>query len=80
MTVEAITQSASQEKALLQNWFETVQFDVESEGIPKLAAEDDDEGRSLPEPEAEQQNITASNLEFEDLMAELRKRDPENPF
>lgn len=35
--------SAAEEKALLEEWFETVHFDEESEGIPPLKPERDDE-------------------------------------
>lgn len=74
---EAPVISAQEEKDLLQQWFDTVHFDVEDEGIPALDPEDDDE-----EPEARSQKIerALSTLEFDDLMEELRKRDPENPF
>lgn len=84
MTVTAITQTAAREKELLKQWFETVAFDEESEGIPPLEPEDDDEPpepkQKRSEPEAEPQNLTLSDVDMDDLMEELRKRDPENPF
>lgn len=70
---EAPVITAEEEKALLQEWFDTVHFDVEDEGLPALAPEDDDE-----EPESRAHKLEA--IGFDDLMAELRKRDPENPF
>lgn len=75
--VEAI--SAAEEKALLDEWFATVHFDEESEGIPDLEPEEDDEEpqtRSVEIPT----NTTISDLALDDLMAELRKREPDNPF
>ena len=77
---EAHTFTAEEEQALLQEWFETVHFDEESEGIPELDPERDDEGRSVTESTEEHRENDISNVEFEVLMAELRKRDPENPF
>jgi hypothetical protein len=70
--------SAAREKELLKQWFETVQFDEESEGIPPLDDEEDDEERSISIPQAEERGL--SKVDFEELMAELRKRDPDNPF
>lgn len=68
---EAHTFTAEEEAALLQEWFDTVHFDQESEGIPELDPERDDEGRSV---------FSIEDVEFDDLMAELRKREPDNPF
>lgn len=74
--------SAEEEAALLKEWFETVHFDVESEGIPELDPERDDEGRSesVTEQEIRQSKVDLSTVEFDDLMSELRVRDPNNPF
>lgn len=72
--IEAKTINAKEEKELLQAWFDSVEFDKPSEGIPELDPEPDDEGRSA---------IIAQYLpdaETETLLAELRKRDPDNPF
>jgi len=44
---EAPVISAEEEAALLKEWFETVHFDEESEGIPPLDPERDDENRHL---------------------------------
>lgn len=41
--IEAATMTPALEKKLLQQWFETVAFDEESEGIPELDPEVDDE-------------------------------------
>ena len=68
--IVAKTINADEEKDLLQGWFDTVAFDDPSEGIPPLAPEEDDEGRSL----------SVSSVDTEELLAELRKRDPDNPF
>jgi hypothetical protein len=70
---EAHVFTAEEEQALLQEWFDTVHFDVEDEGIPELDPELDDE-------EPQSRSVDPSTLEFDDLMAELRKRDPDNPF
>jgi hypothetical protein len=70
---EAHVFTAEEEQALLQEWFDTVHFDVEDEGIPELDPELDDE-------EPQSRSADPSTLEFDDLMAELRKRDPDNPF
>jgi hypothetical protein len=43
--IVAKTIDAAREKALLKEWFDTVQWDEESEGIPPLEDEVDDEGR-----------------------------------
>jgi len=75
---EAHTFSREEEEALLQEWFETVHFDIESEGIPPLDPERDDEERSTLIPDAEPRDL--SNVDMDELMEELRKRDPENPF
>lgn len=75
---EATVYTAEQEADLLQYWFDTVSFDQESPDLPPLSPERDDEERSanpVTEP-----NPGLSKVEFDDLMAELRKRDPENPF
>jgi hypothetical protein len=75
---EAPVISAQEEKDLLQEWFDTVHFDVEDTGIPALDPEDDDE-----EPESRSQVIDTRDLSTVDmdiLMEELRKRDPDNPF
>jgi len=40
---EAHVFTAEEEQALLQEWFDTVHFDVEDEGIPELDPEVDDE-------------------------------------
>lgn len=70
---EAHTFTASEEAALLKEWFDTVGWDEESPGIPALASEVDDE-------EPQSRSVDPSELDFDVLMAELRKRDPENPF
>jgi hypothetical protein len=70
---EAHVFTRDEEEALLQEWFETVHFDEESKGIPELDPEVDDE-------EPQSRSADPSTLDFEDLMAELRKRDPDNPF
>jgi hypothetical protein len=68
--IESKTITAEEEKALLQEWFETVRFDEEFDELPALEPEkDDEESRSVLE-----------SIEFDDLLEELRKRDPENPF
>ncbi len=77
--IEAATISPEEEQRILDEWFATVQFDESSEGIPKLEKENDDESRSLA-TEVEQRELTPSDLSFDELMAELRKRDPDNPF
>ena len=41
--IVAKTISAAEEKKLLQGWFDTVQFDITSDGIPELDPEEDDE-------------------------------------
>lgn len=46
--IEVPVFDADEEKQLLADWFATVQFDEESEGIPELEDERDDEGRHLP--------------------------------
>lgn len=69
---EAHTFSAEEEAALLKEWFETVHFDEESVGIPPLENERDDEERSA--------TVDLFTVDFDDLMAELRARDPDNPF
>ena len=69
---EAHVFTREEEDALLQEWFETVHFDEESEGIPDLDPEADDESRS--------KTLTIDDISMDDLMAELRKRDPQNPF
>jgi hypothetical protein len=43
MTIEAEDITTSEEKALLKEWFETVQFDVEYPGVPPMKDEVDDE-------------------------------------
>lgn len=68
---EAHTFTLEEEQQLLADWFETVHWDEESEGIPELDPERDDEGRSY---------LAIDAIPMDDLMAELRKRDPENPF
>jgi hypothetical protein len=76
---EAHVFTREEEKALLQQWFDTVQFDVEDAGIPALDPEVDDEepqSRSVDPVPVED----LSTVDFEKLMTELRKRDPENPF
>lgn len=76
---EAHTFTREEESALLQEWFETTHWDEESEGIPELENERDDEGRSV-EIQVEIREKDISTVDFDDLMTELRKRDPENPF
>lgn len=71
--IEAKTIEAKEEKELLEEWFATVEFDKPSKGIPKLEDEPDDEERAR----------TFSMLEsadMDELLKELRKRDPNNPF
>jgi hypothetical protein len=76
---EAPVVTAAEEKDLLQEWFDTVHFDVEDTGIPALDPEDDDEeSRSFAFQLAEKSVL--DSLPMDDLMEELRKRDPENPF
>jgi hypothetical protein len=70
---EAPVVTAAEEKDLLQEWFDTVHFDVEDPGIPPLDPEADDE-------ESRSQQSIAEALDMNTLMEELRKRDPENPF
>jgi len=70
---EAHTFTAKEEADLLAEWFATVNWDEESQGIPELDPEVDDE-------EPQSRSADPSTLDFDDLMAELRKRDPENPF
>jgi hypothetical protein len=76
---EAHVFTTEEETALLQEWFDTVHFDVESEGIPELKPERDDEESRSAEPVKEKVYDLAT-ADFDDLMAELRKRDPDNPF
>lgn len=76
--IEADEITVDREKALLAEWFETVAFDEESEGIPPLEPERDDEGRSLRPFDADMDDL--SKVDFDVLMAELRKREPNNPF
>lgn len=76
---EAHVFTAEEEAALLQEWFETVHFDVESKGIPELDPERDDEESESRSAEPEKV-YDLSTADFNDLMAELRKRDPDNPF
>lgn len=71
--IEAKTIDAKEEKELLQEWFDTVQFDEPSKGIPPLEDEIDDEERARVFSLLE-------NADMKDLLAELRKRDPDNPF
>ena len=76
---EAHTFTRDEEQALLQEWFETVHWDEESEGVPELDPEIDDEepqSRSVEPVLVED----LSTVDFDKLMAELRKRDPDNPF
>jgi hypothetical protein len=76
---EAHVFTAEEEQALLQEWFDTVHFDVEDEGIPELDPEvDDEESRGFAFELAEKSIL--DSLPFDDLMTELRKRDPDNPF
>lgn len=63
--------SPAEEKDLLDEWFATVEFIPASEGIPELEPEDDDE-----EPESRD----LSTVDMDELMEELRARDPKNPF
>jgi hypothetical protein len=85
---EAEVITAAEEKALLQNWFDTVHFDVEDEGIPALDPEEDDEGRALVSDDVEYredflpdyEDEDLSTVDFDDLMEELRRREPDNPF
>jgi len=70
---EAQPFTAEEEAALLKEWFATVGWDEESDGIPSLVPEVDDE-------EPQSRSVDPSELSMDDLMAELRKRDPENPF
>jgi hypothetical protein len=46
--IEVPVFDADEDKQLLEFWFATVQFDEESEGIPELEPERDDEGRANP--------------------------------
>lgn len=73
--IRAKTIDAAEEKELLQEWFDTVQFDEESEGLPKLEDEVDDEERS-----ASIKGSRFDDVDMDELLEELRKRDPENPF
>ena len=76
---EAHTFTREEEEALLQEWFETVHFDEESEGIPELDNERDDEGRSVT-VKVEYREKDISTVDMDELLEELRKRDPDNPF
>ena len=70
---EAHTFTREEEEALLSEWFETVQFDEESEGVPALENERDDE-------EPQSRSVELSGIDMDVLMTELRKREPDNPF
>lgn len=77
--IESETITQAEEKRLLQEWFDTTAFPDSNyaEGeLPPLEPEDDDEeSRALgvkPDP--------LKNVDFTDLMEELRRRDPDNPF
>lgn len=72
--IEAKTISDKEEKELLQEWFDTVQFDKPSKGIPPLEDEVDDEERSR------RMLSLLQSADFDELLKELRKRDPDNPF
>ena len=76
---EAHTFTREEEQALLQEWFDTVHFDEESEGIPELDNEHDDEGRSVT-VKVEYREKDISTVDMGELLEELRKRDPDNPF
>lgn len=41
--MKAVRLTADEEKAILDAWFETVHFDIESQGLPALKSEEDDE-------------------------------------
>jgi hypothetical protein len=69
------TISPAAEKKLLAQWFEMVDFDENSEGIPALEPEDDDEPSTLDES-----RDMLSDVDTDRLLNELRKRDPSNPF
>lgn len=71
---EAPVIERDEEEALLQEWFDTVHFDVEDQGIPELDPEVDDE-----EPESRAIE-TLMTVDTEKLLDELRKREPDNPF
>lgn len=71
--IEAKTIDAAEEKELLAEWFATVAFDKPSEGIPPLEDEVDDEERS-------RMFSLLESADMADLLRELRKRDPDNPF
>jgi hypothetical protein len=65
-----------EEQALLAEWFASVEFLGEQyqEGeLPGLDEEEDDEGRSTG-------YAIPSTVDTASLLAELRKRDPDNPF
>ncbi len=76
--IDAEEISVDREKALLAEWFDTVQFDNPSEGLPELEPERDDEERSLRPVDVNMDDL--SKVDFDILMQELRKRDPSNPF
>ena len=80
--IEIEPMSAEEESALLQEWFETVQFDHPSEGIPELDPEDDDEEPESRNTPVEEYKPVAdlSTVDMDTLMEELRNRDPDNPF
>lgn len=40
---DVVTFDRNEEKAILEEWFETTQFDAESEGVPPLPADEDDD-------------------------------------
>jgi hypothetical protein len=68
--IVAKTIDAAREKALLKEWFDTVQWDEESEGIPPLEDEEDDEGRSIV-PES----VGLSNRKADDLAKRTKQPD-----
>lgn len=70
---EAHTFTRDEEQALLQEWFDTVHWDEESQGIPELDPERDDE-------EPQSRSADPSTMDTDTLLAELRKREPDNPF
>jgi hypothetical protein len=71
----------AEEKRLLKEWFETVRFDNEYEGgLPPLEIEEDDEESRTFVYIPETVHPALSDVDFDILMEELRRRDPDNPF
>lgn len=77
--IESKTITAEQEKALLEEWFETVDFpDADFNGLPELEPEKDDEEPQTVTTAAKRSSV--NEMDTAVLLEELRKRDPSNPF